>query len=128
MDKKDKKQKSIKSEEGLRIDYENIDVADIMDQIKQKIAERPRSSRQEIGKEDHRYYVPSAHISADSTEIHGAKGKARGLLLKIMRRCRRSGSREAPFRRESGSRPRPRYGRCLSGRHNRSGSVRRSRT
>ena len=79
------KQKSIKSEEGIRIDYENIDVADIMDQIKQKIAERPRSSRKEIGKEDHRYYVPSAHISADSTEIHGAKGKARGLLLKIMR-------------------------------------------
>jgi len=85
MDKKEKKQKSTKNDEEIRIDYENIDVADIMGQIKQKIAKRPKSTREEIGREERHYYVPSAHISADSPEIYGAKGKARRLLLKIMK-------------------------------------------
>lgn len=84
MTNKGKSKKSTEKEEGIRIDHDNIDVTDIMDQIKQKIAKKPKTVREEFRKDD-RYYTPSAHLSSEPLEAPGTKGKARGLLLKIMR-------------------------------------------
>lgn len=74
----------MEKEEGIRIDYDNIDVTDIMDQIKQKIAQMPKTAREEFRKDEH-YYAPSAHLSSEPSEDPGARGKARRLLLKIMK-------------------------------------------
>ncbi len=84
MNNEEKSQKSMKKEEEIRIDYEHIDVADIMDQIKQKIARKPKTAWQEF-RRDVPPYVPSVHISEAPSETPGAKGKARGLLSKIMK-------------------------------------------
>jgi len=43
MDNKDREE--IKEESPIKIDYENLDVASIMDQIKEKIARQPKKAR-----------------------------------------------------------------------------------
>ena len=72
------------SEGEWDIDYENIDVADIMDQIKKRIAAQPK-------KEPELPLVQSADGPYDAApperppEASGSKAKIKALLLKIMR-------------------------------------------
>lgn len=80
---KNKEEKGRKLKEGeIRIDYENIDVADIMDQIKKKAAQRPKKTKEELRRED---FLTPASLLAVELEAPGAKAKAKRLLLKITR-------------------------------------------
>jgi len=72
------------TKEEIKIDYENIDVADIMDQIKRKVAEKPKKPERESGREDWRFASPSLY-PLEPEEAPGSKAKIRGLILKIMR-------------------------------------------
>ncbi len=81
----EKKQEiSLEGEQSIKIDYENINVADIMDQIKARIAARPKN-------EPERPLVESDYIpyAAPPPELppgaSGAKAKIKALLLKIMK-------------------------------------------
>lgn len=80
---KEKGRESYKEEE-IRIDYENIDVADIMEQIKRKIAKKPKKPLEEIQKEELRL-TPPGHFPLEPEEVPGVKRKIRRLLLKIMK-------------------------------------------
>ncbi len=78
------KGKKIEDEMSIRIDYEDIDVADIMDQIKKKIAVQPRKEPdiQPIQTD----YLPYAGAPPElPPEAQGARSKIKALLLKIMR-------------------------------------------
>ena len=79
-----KSQKSVSKQEKIRIDYENIDVADIMDQIKSRIARKPKKAA-EKNRIDEFPTAPSAHIPDEPPELPGGRGKARRLLSKIMK-------------------------------------------
>lgn len=73
-------------ESPVLVDYDNLDVAAIMDQIKKRVAARPRPVFDE---------VPSFSAADDMSDALplapggrapvGAKGKAKRLLLKVMR-------------------------------------------
>lgn len=78
------KEKKAKPETGFKIDYENIDVADIMAQIKAKVAAMPKRPPEEI--------MPSQDFSSPlipppdiPPEIEGGRSKLKALLLKIMK-------------------------------------------
>jgi hypothetical protein len=77
-----KEEKGRKFKEGeIKIDYENIDVADIMGQIKKKIAQRPKSARKEFRREG-----SSAKASPpvlEQYETSGSKAKMKRILLKL---------------------------------------------
>lgn len=72
-----------KKEGNFKIDYEHIDVADIMNQIKKKIAERPKEQLQE------EFSTSPPQQQAMEYEVQemvpGARGKIKRLLLKLMR-------------------------------------------
>jgi hypothetical protein len=73
-----------KNEPGIKIDYKNLDVTDIMSQIKKKIAlEKEKGETIEPGP-----MTPEpapAGPFPEPPEIQGLKGKAKKILLKIMR-------------------------------------------
>ena len=72
-----------KKKSDIGIDYEHIDVADIMNQIKKKIAERPKKQLQE---EFLAYSPQQQAIEHELQErIPGIRGKIKSLLLKFMR-------------------------------------------
>ncbi len=79
-----KSQESVNKEEEIRIDYENIDVADIMDQIKSRIARKPKKTM-EKNRQVESHPAPSAYPPDGPPELPGSKGKARRLLSKIMK-------------------------------------------
>jgi hypothetical protein len=82
-DEKNRKKES-EGIQDIKIDYENIDVGDIMDQIKKKIAAQPK-------KEPELPPVESDYVSYGATppemppEASGARTKIKALLLKIMK-------------------------------------------
>lgn len=80
----EKKQKLTEEEMEIKIDYENIDVEDIMNQIKRKIASRPA---QEIKREEEVTGVDYGEISPPPaiSPPPGLRSKIRRILLKIMR-------------------------------------------
>ncbi|MGB3863557.1 MAG: hypothetical protein WBF32_08905 [Candidatus Aminicenantaceae bacterium] len=79
-----KRERKSEDERNIRIDYENIDVADIMDQIKKKIAAQPKKEPElPLVESD---YVPYAAIPPEMPlEASGARSKIKALLLKIMK-------------------------------------------
>ncbi len=85
MTEREKENKNKKKEEDIKIDYDHIDVADIMDQIKSKVAkESKEQSKQEIPKEE---FYP-AHVPFEpgvEEPAPGVKGKMKRVLLKIMK-------------------------------------------
>jgi len=85
MTEREKEKKNKKKEEDIKIDYDHIDVADIMDQIKSKVAkESKEQSKQEIPKEE---FYP-AHVPFEpgvEEPAPGVKGKMKRVLLKIMK-------------------------------------------
>jgi len=82
MEKEKKQGKHENKKGGIKIDYDNIDVVDIMDQIKKKIAKEPKKPPVE-------YEIPPSPLSQLEAEYQtaslGIKGKMKRLLLKIMR-------------------------------------------
>jgi|GEM_PF-329539 len=85
MEKKDKKNSGEKN--FIKIDYEQIDVADIMDQIKRKIAqEAKKPSPGKPPKEESPLTPPHFFKEPEiEEEALGTKKKARKLLLKLMK-------------------------------------------
>jgi hypothetical protein len=85
MTEREKEKKNKKKEEDIKIDYDHIDVADIMDQIKRKVAkESKEQSKQEIPEEE---FYP-AHVPFEpgvEEPAPGVKGKMKRVLLKIMK-------------------------------------------
>lgn len=79
----ERRKESIKEEE-IRIDYEIIDVADIMEQIKRKIAKKPKKPLEEIQKGELRF-TPSGRFPLEPEEVPGVKNKIRRVLLKVMK-------------------------------------------
>lgn len=68
----------------IKIDYDNIDVADIMDQIKKRIAAQPKKIREPLL--EHADYGPfqDPWIEIPPDEVR-TKSRIKNLLLKIMR-------------------------------------------
>jgi len=89
MEKKNKKDS--KEEISIKIDYEDIDVADIMGQIKRKIAkEAEKPSPGESLKEEPALTPPSPpqfqeEPDMEEEEVSGFKKKAKRILLKLMK-------------------------------------------
>jgi hypothetical protein len=79
-----KKEKEAKSEVEIKIDYENIDVADIMAQIKTKIAAMPQRPPDRIQTQQD-FTSPAMPPPDMPPEAEGSRSKLKGLLLKIMR-------------------------------------------
>jgi hypothetical protein len=79
-----KLKKKPEDEPWIKIDYEDIDVGDIMDQIKKKIAAQPKKEPELFPIESE--YVP---YTAAPPEMHpetpDVKAKIKALLLKIMK-------------------------------------------
>lgn len=78
-----KKDKDISGGE-IRIDYENIDVADIMAQIKSRIAARPKRTREE-DRDWEELQPPLSPFPEGAQESKGFRGKIKKVLIKIMR-------------------------------------------
>lgn len=86
MDKKDKE--GLTEESSIKIDYENIDIASVMDQIKEKIAKQPRKPPQEEPPkemQDMTYPAPLPMEPREEEKAFGYKKKIKKILLKIMR-------------------------------------------
>jgi hypothetical protein len=78
--RKEKKERK----QDIQIDYENIDVEDIMDQIRSKIASQPkRPESPPVSKAG--YAESSPAFSPEPEESQGTKQKLKNLLLKIMK-------------------------------------------
>ena len=88
MEKRDKK--SIKEETFINIDYENIDVADIMDQIKIKVAqEGERPSPEEPLREEFPIVSPSQFQKEPGMgggQVSGRREKVKRIASKVMNR------------------------------------------
>lgn len=70
--------------EEIKIDYENVDVEDIMDQIKKKIASQPRISEPEVPAQ--LAYTPSQAPSPPQPEgPSGKKAKIKNVMLKLFK-------------------------------------------
>jgi hypothetical protein len=79
-----KQEKTSEGEQDIKIDYENIDVADIMDQIKTKIAAQPKKEP-ELPLVESNYIPYAAAPPGLPPEAPSAKSKIKALLLKIMK-------------------------------------------
>lgn len=84
MTDEEKHEKKPEEEQEIQIDYESIDVADIMDQIKKRVAARPKKEPEiplmESGSVPHAPTAPEI-----PPEDSGARSKIKSLLLKIMK-------------------------------------------
>jgi hypothetical protein len=79
-----KQDKLSKGEQDIKIDYENIDVSDIMDQIRKKIAAQPKKEP-ELPLVESDYVPYSATPPEMPPESSGVKSKIKALMLKIMK-------------------------------------------
>ncbi|MGD8538550.1 MAG: hypothetical protein PVI66_07520 [Candidatus Aminicenantes bacterium] len=79
-----KREQTSEEDQDIRIDYDNIDVADIMDQIKKRVATRPKKEPELHPMESD--FVPYAAKAPEMPpEGSGARSKIKTLLLKIMK-------------------------------------------
>ncbi|UCC39159.1 MAG: hypothetical protein JSV96_15345 [Candidatus Aminicenantes bacterium] len=88
MTAREKEKRSKKEEEDIKIDYDRIDVADIMNQIKRKIAKEPKHVPSEDIQMRESYPVPPVQYSPEpgvEEPAPGFKGKMKRVLLKIMK-------------------------------------------
>jgi hypothetical protein len=78
----------INSGDSMKIDYEKIDVADIMDQIRKKIAKkRAEAPAEQTPSEEPAPFPPPPFVPEPEMEPQtlGLKGKIKKILLKIMK-------------------------------------------
>lgn len=86
MSKDKDKAKNLIDPEDIDIDYENIDVKDIMDQIKRLIAARAKASESESEQEDQTPpFVSSAEENAEKNHQLPSSSRMKSLLLKLMK-------------------------------------------
>lgn len=85
MSGKNKEKGTVKDKQDINIDYEDIDVADIMDQIKKKIATQPQQPEQEESPREAPTSAAPEPFQGKPAEAPGAKSKVKKILLKIMR-------------------------------------------
>ena len=78
------KDKKAKSASEIKIDYDNIDVADIMTQIRAKIEAMPKRPPEKIPPQQD-FAFPSIPPPDLPPETEGGRSKLKGILLKIMR-------------------------------------------
>lgn len=85
MTEREKQRKNKRGEEGIKIDYDHIDVRDIMEQIKRKVAEESKERlKEDIPKEE--FYTSQVSFEPGGEEpAPGIKGKIKRVLLKIMK-------------------------------------------
>jgi len=86
MEKKDKK--DIKPGTSIKIDYDNLDVADIMDQIKRKIASQGETPlREEPSLEEYPTVSPSQmqeQLGMEGEQVPGLKAKLKWIASKFL--------------------------------------------
>lgn len=82
---KGEKSEMAKSDLEIIIDYERIDVASIMEQIKKKIASQPRPKPAEKIKEEKLIIPPPPRSPWELEPTYGWKAKAKRILLKLMK-------------------------------------------
>lgn len=75
----------IKEKGKIKIDYKNIDVADIMEQIKRKIAKDQKKLPQEECSKEELPFTPPPHLPKAPEEANEAKKKIKKFLLKVMK-------------------------------------------
>ncbi|MCX7973700.1 MAG: hypothetical protein N3B16_04280 [Candidatus Aminicenantes bacterium] len=85
LEDRQKKYNDNKNDLGLIIDYERIDVASIMDQIKKKIASQPRPKPAEKTKEEKIIIPPPPRSPWELETATGWKARVKTILLKVMR-------------------------------------------
>jgi uncharacterized protein YoxC len=78
--KKEKKQKT----DGIKIDYENIDVADIMEQIRLKVENEPETP-EPLHPEGIDYSLSPESAAPEMGSPRGSKEKAKTVLQKVMK-------------------------------------------
>lgn len=76
---------SAQGEKEIYINYEQIDVAAIMEQIKRKIASQPRPKPAEKIKEEKAVIPPPPRSPWELETTHGWKARAKRILLKLMK-------------------------------------------
>ena len=80
MEKEEKGKRLRKQDPEIKIDYDNIDVSDIMDQIKKKVTSKPKREREGFRREEH--FV--SHNQLTLEEAVGTKGKMKKLVSKVI--------------------------------------------
>jgi hypothetical protein len=85
MTETEKERKKKKREEGIDIDYENVDVADIMGQIKRKVAKESKEGSKDDIPQEESYPDPVPFESGAEEPVLGVKGRMKRVLLKIMK-------------------------------------------
>ncbi len=81
----EKKVKLTPGEREIYIDYDRIDVASIMEQIRRKIATQPRPKPSEKIIEDKEIIPPPPRSPWELEATYGWKARAKRILLKLMR-------------------------------------------
>lgn len=75
-----------REEEGkIVIDYDHVDVASIMEQIKRHLASQPQSEDQEKKEEERQIIPPPPRSPWELEPGYGRKAKLKKILMKIMR-------------------------------------------
>lgn len=83
--KDENKLSSTQAEKEIYIDYERVDVAAIMEQIRRKIAVQPRPKPAEKIKEEKEFVLPPPRSPWELEASYGWKARAKKILLKLMR-------------------------------------------
>ena len=81
MEKDEKGKKLRKQYPEIKVDYDNIDVSDIMDQMKKRVASKPKKDREGFRREEHF----ATHSQLNLEEATGTKGKMKTVVSKVMR-------------------------------------------
>ena len=84
MPENQKQKENSEQRQEIKIDYDNIDVADIMDQIKRKIAAQPKKAMEPLPERVDDGPFQDPWIEPPPDEIP-AKSRLKKLLLKIMK-------------------------------------------
>lgn len=84
-ERKDEKKTISAKEEEIIIDYEHLDVARIMEQIKRKIASQPRPQPSEKTREERAVIPPPPRSPWELERAYGWRAKVKKILLKLMK-------------------------------------------
>ena len=71
----------------IQVDYDHLDVSNIMDQIKAQIAERPKASPQELQQQprEGRSVEPQPQPPPEPEGPAGPRSRAKRIMLKVMK-------------------------------------------
>lgn len=84
-EKKDKEKSISAKEEEIIIDYDQLDVARIMEQIKRKIASQPRPQPSEKTREERVVIPPPPRSPWELERTYGWRARVKKILLRLMK-------------------------------------------